>query len=205
MPLPRRRQVRRRRSAAATRRRARRTRQEGGRRHPRRPRASTASTTSTDSITVTAAGLTIRRATWSAADGMWSPIRKALGAGEPGYLGEWHGFRQYAPERDRPCRRAAVRVVRARPHARLRLVVPAPQWSGQHRLRRAPRRRTPDPVDEGTVGGSAPAAAHPSRHSANTSSSRTATPPGRSRPASTRSPSPAGARCSSATPPPRPT
>ena len=30
-----------------------------------------------------------------AADGMWSPLRKAVGAGEPGYLGEWHAFRQY--------------------------------------------------------------------------------------------------------------
>ena len=30
-----------------------------------------------------------------AADGMWSPLRKALGAGQPGYLGEWHAFRQY--------------------------------------------------------------------------------------------------------------
>ncbi|MGQ0616474.1 MAG: NAD(P)/FAD-dependent oxidoreductase [Acidimicrobiia bacterium] len=29
------------------------------------------------------------------ADGMWSPLRKALGAGEAGYLGEWHAFRQY--------------------------------------------------------------------------------------------------------------
>jgi geranylgeranyl reductase family protein len=29
------------------------------------------------------------------ADGMWSPLRKSLGAGEPGYLGEWHAFRQY--------------------------------------------------------------------------------------------------------------
>jgi len=27
---------------------------------------------------------------------MWSPLRKALGVGdEPGYLGEWHAFRQY--------------------------------------------------------------------------------------------------------------
>jgi len=31
-----------------------------------------------------------------AADGMWSPTRKALAVGEPGYLGEWHAFRQYA-------------------------------------------------------------------------------------------------------------
>jgi geranylgeranyl reductase family protein len=30
-----------------------------------------------------------------AADGMWSPLRKHLGAAEPGYLGEWHAFRQY--------------------------------------------------------------------------------------------------------------
>ena len=31
-----------------------------------------------------------------AADGMWSPVRKALvGADETGYLGEWHAFRQY--------------------------------------------------------------------------------------------------------------
>ena len=29
------------------------------------------------------------------ADGMWSPLRKALGLGEPGYLGEWHAMRQY--------------------------------------------------------------------------------------------------------------
>ncbi len=29
------------------------------------------------------------------ADGMWSPLRKALGAAPTGYLGEWHAFRQY--------------------------------------------------------------------------------------------------------------
>ena len=31
-----------------------------------------------------------------AADGMWSPTRKALGLAESGYLGEWQAFRQYA-------------------------------------------------------------------------------------------------------------
>jgi geranylgeranyl reductase family protein len=31
-----------------------------------------------------------------AADGMWSPVRKALGATIEGYRGEWHAFRQYA-------------------------------------------------------------------------------------------------------------
>jgi geranylgeranyl reductase family protein len=41
-----------------------------------------------------------------AADGMWSPVRKAFGASQPGYLGEWHAFRQYlsnitGPARDR--------------------------------------------------------------------------------------------------------
>jgi geranylgeranyl reductase family protein len=30
------------------------------------------------------------------ADGMWSTLRKVLGAGEGSYLGEWHAFRQYA-------------------------------------------------------------------------------------------------------------
>ena len=41
-----------------------------------------------------------------AADGMWSPVRKSLGLSTPGYLGEWHAFRQYAsnvtgPAKDR--------------------------------------------------------------------------------------------------------
>jgi geranylgeranyl reductase family protein len=31
-----------------------------------------------------------------AADGMWSPVRKAVGAAIDGYRGEWHAFRQYA-------------------------------------------------------------------------------------------------------------
>jgi menaquinone-9 beta-reductase len=31
-----------------------------------------------------------------AADGMWSPVRKAIGAVVDGYRGEWHAFRQYA-------------------------------------------------------------------------------------------------------------
>ena len=29
------------------------------------------------------------------ADGMWSPLRRAVGAASDGYLGEWHAFRQY--------------------------------------------------------------------------------------------------------------
>jgi menaquinone-9 beta-reductase len=33
-----------------------------------------------------------------AADGMWSPTRRALGLAEPGVLGEWHAFRQYVTD-----------------------------------------------------------------------------------------------------------
>jgi len=40
-------------------------------------------------------GGTVRATTVIAADGMWSPVRKAAGLTEPGYLGEWHAFRQY--------------------------------------------------------------------------------------------------------------
>lgn len=39
---------------------------------------------------------TIRAKFVIAADGMWSPVRKSLGMSTPGYLGEWHAFRQYA-------------------------------------------------------------------------------------------------------------
>src|SRR3970282_157561 len=35
-----------------------------------------------------------------AADGMWSPVRKAIGLAEPGYLGEWHALRQYVRDVD---------------------------------------------------------------------------------------------------------
>lgn len=47
--------------------------------------------------TKVADGLREFTASWViAADGMWSPVRKSLGLSEPGYLGEWHAFRQYA-------------------------------------------------------------------------------------------------------------
>ncbi|HEY2428826.1 MAG TPA: geranylgeranyl reductase family protein [Acidimicrobiales bacterium] len=51
---------------------------------------------STDGITIDAAGIEPIAARYLvAADGMWSPVRKAAGVAEPGYLGEWHAFRQY--------------------------------------------------------------------------------------------------------------
>jgi menaquinone-9 beta-reductase len=49
-----------------------------------------------DRVTLTVAGLGEVAARYAVgADGMWSPLRKALGLGETGYLGEWHAFRQY--------------------------------------------------------------------------------------------------------------
>ncbi|MGH9151082.1 MAG: NAD(P)/FAD-dependent oxidoreductase [Acidimicrobiales bacterium] len=49
------------------------------------------------SIVLDVHGLGAVRARYAVgADGMWSPLRKALGAAdEDGYLGEWHAFRQY--------------------------------------------------------------------------------------------------------------
>lgn len=40
-----------------------------------------------------------------AADGMWSPVRKSLGASQSGYLGEWHAFRQYVENVTGPARK----------------------------------------------------------------------------------------------------
>ena len=49
-----------------------------------------------DSAVVTVHELGGVRARWIVgADGMYSPLRKLLGVARPGYLGEWHAFRQY--------------------------------------------------------------------------------------------------------------
>ncbi len=50
-----------------------------------------------DAVVLAVEGLGDVRARYAiGADGMWSTLRKLLGQGEPGYLGEWHAFRQYA-------------------------------------------------------------------------------------------------------------
>ena len=50
-----------------------------------------------DHVDVTVDGLGVVRCHYVvAADGMWSPVRKAVGATIDGYRGEWHAFRQYA-------------------------------------------------------------------------------------------------------------
>ncbi len=49
-----------------------------------------------DHVVVRATGLAPVTARYVlGADGMWSPLRKALGVATDGYLGEWHAFRQY--------------------------------------------------------------------------------------------------------------
>lgn len=68
--------------------------------------ASTSSTAVRDrgtAIDVDVTGIgTVRARQVIAADGMWSPVRKALGLNEAGYLGEWHAFRQYAQQVEGP-------------------------------------------------------------------------------------------------------
>jgi geranylgeranyl reductase family protein len=49
-----------------------------------------------DHVEITADGLEPVHARFAiGADGMWSPLRRALGLAPPHYLGEWHAFRQY--------------------------------------------------------------------------------------------------------------
>jgi len=58
--------------------------------------AVTAVRSDADRVVVTADGLGDITAPYAiAADGMWSPVRKLLGLATPGYLGDWHAFRQY--------------------------------------------------------------------------------------------------------------
>ena len=51
--------------------------------------------TESHAVVVTDTSETIHASYVVAADGMWSPTRKALGIAQPGYRGEWHAFRQY--------------------------------------------------------------------------------------------------------------
>jgi geranylgeranyl reductase family protein len=57
----------------------------------------------TDGVSIDIEGLGVVDADYVvAADGMWSPVRKSLGLSTPGYLGEWHAFRQYLSNVDGP-------------------------------------------------------------------------------------------------------
>ena len=56
----------------------------------------TAATQDADGVTIEVDGVgTIAAPFVIGADGMWSPVRKMLGAAVPDYLGDWHAFRQY--------------------------------------------------------------------------------------------------------------
>ncbi len=56
----------------------------------------TVTANNSDGVTVSIDGLGEISADYLvAADGMWSPVRKDMGLATPGYLGEWHAFRQY--------------------------------------------------------------------------------------------------------------
>jgi geranylgeranyl reductase family protein len=58
--------------------------------------AVTGATEGADRVTLEVEGLGEVQARYAiGADGMWSPLRKHLGVTTPGYLGEWHAFRQY--------------------------------------------------------------------------------------------------------------
>lgn len=55
-----------------------------------------AATTDDDRVRLTVEGVGEIQARYAVgADGMWSPLRRMLGAAAPDYRGEWHAFRQY--------------------------------------------------------------------------------------------------------------
>ncbi len=134
-----------------------------------------------------------------AADGMWSPVRKALGLGEPGYLGEWHAFRQYVRDVDGPAGEHLYVWFDADLLPGYAWSFPLPDGRANVGLRRAARRHPADPGDEAAVGRPARAAARARRARRLGDRRRAATRRGRSRPASTGPRSPTGACCSPAT------
>ncbi len=67
--------------------------------------AAVSATTTPEAVEVEVEGLgTVQAPFVIGADGAWSPLRRFVGAQVPGYLGDWHAFRQYfadvGPEAD---------------------------------------------------------------------------------------------------------
>ena len=131
-------------------------------------------------------GLGTVRARWAiGADGMWSPLRKALGLADSTYRGEWHAFRQY--------------LTHVSPAASRELVVwfepdllPGYAWSfpiaggcGQRRVRDPPRHRLQGRRHGGRLAGVAGPPPHPGASSAPRPWPRRRTGPGPSPPGST--------------------
>ena len=62
-----------------------------------------------DHVDVSVSGIGVVRCRYViAADGMWSPVRKAVGANLAGYRGEWHAFRQYVSNVTGPARNQLI-------------------------------------------------------------------------------------------------
>ena len=123
------------------------------------------------SVEVDVAGVgTINARYVVAADGMWSATRKALGVGEPGYLGEWHAFRQYAGNVTGPAAERLIVWFEPDLLPGLHVELPAARRAGQHRLRRAARRRSSRAGHEAAVGRPAATGRTWSRRSATGSS-----------------------------------
>ncbi len=58
--------------------------------------AMVSATTTSEAVEIEVEGVgTIRAPFAIGADGAWSPLRRFVGAQVPGYLGDWHAFRQY--------------------------------------------------------------------------------------------------------------
>ena len=134
-----------------------------------------------------------------AADGMWSPVRKAAGltaTGVPRRVARLPAVRR---RRHRIGARPPPRLVRARLPPRLRMVVSRCPAVASISASASSRDGTPpDPGHEAAVGGPPRAPAHPPGRSGPSPRSRTATPPGRSPPASTGRCWPAAGCCSPA-------
>ena len=111
---------------------------------------------------------------------------------KPGYLGEWHAFRQYFTDVGPAAASTAVGVVRARPAARLRVVVPAAGRRANVGFGIPRGGAIATPGDEAAVARAARAPAHPRRARRVRRSPRRPTRRGRSPPGS--------ARCRSAAP-----
>ena len=139
------------------------------------------------------------------ADGMWSPLRKAVGRRRRGRL-PGRVARVPAVLRGRRASKATrpLGVVRARPPARVRVVVPAPRRPGQRRLRRPPA------PDGDKIRGARPDASARTSPRCSGAGARAEAPakawpiPARVERSRAR-PRAAGGSCSSATPPGRPT
>ena len=145
--------VRRRHAAPRARRRARRARPSVGRDGAARARPRAARRGEADGVVADIEGHgTIAARHVVAADGMWSPTRKALGLGRRRVPRRVARLPPVRRRRHRPGRAPVDRVVRRRLPARLRLVVPAPGRSRQRRLRHPARHGTAYPGHEADVG-----------------------------------------------------